>query len=128
MKRSDMGRRLHGLAALCLTAAAGLAAQPAAADVDAEALYQLRCSGCHGVDGEGTMNKAPALGPALKGNPLVVNAPADVLIGVIRNGRGGQQRAYEKFPNMPMFGAGMVPDVEGLVDYLKTGLQDGGSS
>jgi mono/diheme cytochrome c family protein len=128
MKKSELGRRLHGVGAICLSLAAGFAAQPVAADVDAEALYQLRCAGCHGVDGEGTKNKAPALGPALKGNPLVVNAPANVLIGVIRNGRGGQQRAYKKFPNMPMFGVEMVPDVEGLVEYLKTGLQDGGSS
>jgi hypothetical protein len=60
----------------------------------------------------------------LRGNPLVINAPAELLANIIRHGRGGQQRVYDDaYPNMPAFDAGMVPDVIGLAIYLKTVLQ-----
>ena len=96
----------------------------AASEVDAAGYYNLRCASCHGVNGEGTRDKAPSLGPPLRGNPLVINAPVEILVAVIRHGRGGQQRVYdESFPNMPAFDAGMVPDAIGLANYLKTVLQ-----
>jgi mono/diheme cytochrome c family protein len=95
-----------------------------ASEVDAAGYYKLRCATCHGVDGEGTRDKSPSLGPPLRGNPLVVNAPAEVLASIIRHGRGGQQRAYDDaYPNMPAFDAGLVPDAVGLATYLKTVLQ-----
>ena len=97
--------------------------QIAQAEIDAAGYYKLRCSTCHGTDGQGTLNKAPALAPALKGNPLVMHAPVQTIVDIIRHGRAGQQRVYEKFPNMPAFGAVMVPDPEGLVRYLKNDLQ-----
>ena len=60
----------------------------------------------------------------MRGNPLVINAPAELLAKIIRQGRGGQQRVYDDaYPNMPAFDAGMVPDVMGLAIYLKTVLQ-----
>ena len=104
---------------------AGLpASQAAASEVDAAGYYNLRCASCHGANGEGTRDKAPSLGPPLRGNPLVINAPVEILVDVIRHGRGGQQRVYdESFPNMPAFDAGMVPDAIGLATYLKTVLQ-----
>ena len=104
---------------------AGLpSSQAAATEVDAAGYYQLRCATCHGTSGEGTRNKSPSLGPPLRGNPLVINAPAEMLMSIIRRGRGGQQRVYdESFPNMPAFDAGMVPDAIGLATYLKTVLQ-----
>jgi mono/diheme cytochrome c family protein len=88
-------------------------------------LFRLRCGGCHGGDGEGTSNTMPKLAPALKGNPFVINAPAVVLVNVIRKGRIGRQRLYHDSPfaNMPGFGAEMVPDVDALVQFLKTDLQ-----
>lgn len=97
--------------------------QVANADVDAAGYYQLRCATCHGTEGEGTRDKAPALAPALKGNQLVIHAPVQTIVDIIRHGRGGQQRVYEKFPNMPAFGPVMLPDPEGLVHYLKNDLQ-----
>jgi len=43
---------------------------------------------------------------------------------VIRKGRTGPQRLYhESYPNMPAFGAEAVPDVDALVQFLKTDLQ-----
>jgi mono/diheme cytochrome c family protein len=95
-----------------------------ASEVDAAGYYKLRCASCHGVNGEGTRDKSPSLGPPLRGNPLVINAPAEMLASIIRHGRGGQQRAYDDaYPNMPAFDAGLVPDAVGLATYLKTVLQ-----
>jgi mono/diheme cytochrome c family protein len=88
-------------------------------------LFRLRCAGCHGGNGEGTSNSMPKLAPALKGNPLVINAPNVVLVNIIRKGRIGRQRLYHDSPfaNMPGFGAEMVPNVDELVVFLKTDLQ-----
>ena len=88
-------------------------------------LFRLRCGGCHGGDGEGTSNTMPKLAPALKGNPFIINAPAAVIISVIRKGRTGRRRLYHtsSFANMPAFGAEMVPNVDDLVAFLKTDLQ-----
>ncbi len=100
-----------------------------ASDVDAAGYYKLRCATCHGVNGEGTRDKSPSLGPPLRGNPLVINAPADMLASIIRHGRGGQQRVYDDaYPNMPAFDAGLVPDAVGLATYLKTVLQQQGTT
>lgn len=111
---------------VALTAFAGLPVSLAAAsEVDAAGYYKLRCASCHGANGEGTRDKSPSLGPPLRGNPLIINAPAEVLASIIRHGRGGQQRVYDDtYPNMPAFDAGMVPDAIGLATYLKTVLQE----
>lgn len=93
------------------------------AAVSAADYYQLRCADCHGSNGQGTEGLSPSLAPALRDNPLVMNAPSSVIVDIIRHGRSGQQRVYDKYPNMPMFGPVMVPDAEGLVEYLKTDLQ-----
>jgi mono/diheme cytochrome c family protein len=112
------------LATALLLTSACLATAAAASEVDAAGYYKLRCASCHGALGEGTRDKSPSLGPPLRGNPLVINAPAELLAKIIRHGRGGQQRAYDDaYPNMPAFDAGMVPDVIGLAIYLKTVLQ-----
>jgi mono/diheme cytochrome c family protein len=114
----SFGLPLLLLAGLCF-------ATPAtSSEVDAAGYYKLRCASCHGANGEGTRHKSPSLGPPLRGNPLVINAPAEMLANIIRHGRNGQQRVYDDaYPNMPAFDAGMVPDVIGLANYLKTVLQ-----
>jgi len=106
--------------------AAGLpVCQASASEVDAAGYYEMRCATCHGANGEGTRDKSPSLGPPLRGNPLVMHAPAEMLMSIIRHGRGGQQRAYDDaYPNMPAFDAGMVPDALGLATFLKTVLQE----
>lgn len=107
-----------GVAAL----GAALVATSASADWDAAGTYKLRCSACHGSEGQGTV--APPMAPPLKGNPFVINAPAPVLVQVIRHGRVGRQRVYhEAYANMPSFGPEAVADPDALVQYLKTGLQ-----
>lgn len=96
----------------------------AQAATDAAANYELRCSYCHGTEGQGTRASLPSLGPALKGNPFVVNGSPAALRTVIRKGRSGQKRLYnDTYPNMPSFGFEVVPDVDALVNFLKTDLQ-----
>lgn len=82
--------RLLQPAALCILAGF-LTSAAAASEVDAAGYYKLRCATCHGADGEGTRDKSPSLGPPLRGNPLIINAPAEMLASIIRHGRGGQQ-------------------------------------
>lgn len=117
-------RRLFPLAAISALGALPMS-QAVASEVDAAGYYELRCATCHGTEGQGTLDKSPSLGPPLRGNPFVINAPVEMLISLIRHGRGGQQRVYDDaYPNMPAFDAGLVPDAAGLANYLKTVLQE----
>ena len=101
-----------------------LAPADAFAATDAAEMYKLRCSACHGGNGQGTRASLPSLGPALKGNPFVVNGSPAALKGVIRKGRQGQKRLYDDtYPNMPAFGFEAVPDPEALIAFLKGDLQ-----
>ena len=70
-------------ATLLLSGCFCLATSAAASDVDAAGYYKLRCASCHGANGEGTRNKSPSLGPPLRGNPLVINAPAEKIKKII---------------------------------------------
>ena len=86
--------------------------------------FRLRCATCHGPNGEGTKKDWPQTGPALKGNPFIINAPDAAIIAVIRKGRSGRQRLYhDTYPNMPSFGIEELPHAEELVTYLKGDLQ-----
>jgi mono/diheme cytochrome c family protein len=86
--------------------------------------FRMRCATCHGQNGEGTKNDWPQTGPALKGNPFIINAPEAAIIRVIRKGRSGKERLYhDTYPNMPSFGIEALPDAEGVVAYLKGELQ-----
>jgi mono/diheme cytochrome c family protein len=101
-----------------------LVSASALAEISGKEFYMLRCATCHGADGQGTKHQVPALGPALKGNPFVVNGSAAAIRTVIRKGRSGQKRLYDDtYPNMPSFGPEPVPDVDGLVAYLKGDMQ-----
>lgn len=114
----------RSLFASALIAAGALVPIPATAEIDAAAIYAVRCSNCHGANGQGTRATLPSLGPALKGNPFIVNGSPAAIKQVIRKGRSGQKRLYDDtFPNMPSFGPEPVPDVDALVAYLKGGLQ-----
>lgn len=101
-----------------------LAPVAAIAATDAAEMYKLRCSACHGANGQGTRASLPSLGPALKGNPFIVNGSPAAIRNVIRKGRSGQKRIYDDtYPNMPSFGFEVVPDTDALVAYLKGDLQ-----
>ena len=103
---------------------AALIPLPTLAVTDGAENYKLRCSHCHGGNGQGTRAQIPPLGPALKGNPFVVNGSPAALRQVIRKGRQGEKRLYnDAYPNMPAFGAEAIDDVDALVAYLKGDMQ-----
>jgi mono/diheme cytochrome c family protein len=103
---------------------AALVPLPALAVTDGAENYKLRCAHCHGSAGQGTRATIPPLGPALKGNPFVVNGSPAALKTVIRKGRQGSKRLYDDaYPNMPSFGFEVVPDTDALIAYLKGDLQ-----
>ncbi len=115
---------MRSLVATALFGAAALFPVTASAAFDAAAAYQLRCSSCHGAEGQGTRASLPSLGPALKGNPFVVNGSPAALKTIVRKGRAGQKRLYnDTYPNMPSFGVEVIPDVDALVAYIKNELQ-----
>ena len=117
-----MGKKT--LIATVIALGAALAPVSASAETDGAANYKLRCSTCHGTNGQGTRGTLPSLGPALKGNPFVVNGSPAAIKSVIRKGRSGQKRLYDDtYPNMPSFGFEVVPDADALVAYLKGDLQ-----
>jgi mono/diheme cytochrome c family protein len=116
MPRSLLATALF-LAGACLSTATSAA-------FDAPGYYQMRCASCHGSEGQGTKGTTPALAPALKGNPFIVNGSPAAIRTVIRKGRSGQKRLYnDTYPNMPSFGPEAVPDVDALVAYLKGDMQ-----
>lgn len=120
-----MNRNIALLAGLFLALLLPATATAADNDVGAD-VYQLRCASCHGAEGLGPEEGGlPKLAPPLKGNAFVMNAPYEAIYMVIRKGRGGAARVYDdKYPNMPAFGALMVPDVRALVEFLKGELQE----
>ena len=120
-----MIRRLALLTGLAAAFFLPLTATAAEEDVGRD-VYQLRCASCHGANGLGPEEGGkPFLGPALKGNAFVVNAPYQAIYELIRRGRGGAARTYDdEYPNMPAFGPEAVTDVRALVAYLKGELQE----
>ena len=114
--------------AYAFLATLSLAATPALAQLslaDAASAYQVRCATCHGDKGQGTRNwGVPPTGPALKNNPFIVSGSPAAIRNVIRKGRSGTKRLYDDaYPNMPSFGPEAVPDVDGLVAYLRGPMQ-----
>ena len=108
-----MIRPLCLITALVLVACAD-AAPPEPADVSSDAApagdeegYLLRCAACHGEDGRGT-TVAPSLLEAL-------DRSDDALIAIIVEGSG-------QMPPIVM----PTEEAQGIVDYLRHGLADGG--
>lgn len=91
------------------------------------AIYDARCSTCHGVHGEGTKGyQLPATAPPLQGNQFIVYAPDTAIADVIRNGRSGARRHYDDtYPDMPSFDATRIADLRPLIAYLKGEMQQG---
>jgi mono/diheme cytochrome c family protein len=114
----------RSLLATALFLAGATLSTASSAAFDAAGYFQMRCAACHGAEGQGTRASIPPLGPALKGNPFIVNGSPAALRTVVRKGRSGKKRLYnDAYPNMPSFGPEAVPDVDALVAYLKGDLQ-----
>jgi mono/diheme cytochrome c family protein len=96
--------------ALFLTAAASaalsLSAPAAAAAADASKLFSDNCAACHQPAGEGIAGAFPALA----GNAFV-QGPAEPVVGVLLNGRGG----------MPTFRNDLDDDqIAEVVSYIRS--------
>jgi len=89
------------------------------------AIYEARCETCHGLHGRGTKGyEIPATGPALQGDPFIINTPEIVIAQVIRNGRTGARRTFnDTFADMPSFDGSRIPDLRPLIAYLKGDMQ-----
>jgi len=86
---------------------------------DGAKIYANICSACHGMKGEGT-----AMAPAHKGNKFVIEAPAEEIKKVIKNGRSGKAKKYPNFPiDMPAQSTMPEADLDALVKFMKGDLQ-----
>lgn len=87
--------------------ASGASEAPAVSAAGQE-LYDNRCAGCHGAEGQGSIGPALGNGEATKNFP---NAADEVK--VIVTGRGG----------MPSFGSRLsAEEIRAIVDYTRNGL------
>lgn len=92
-------------------------------------VYKIRCSGCHGVTGEG---RAP-VAPPLNGNAFLTSSPPAAIKAVIRNGRKDKTKAYPQYGqpggymSMIPFPSNVISDreLDDLVTYLKGPFQQG---
>ena len=80
-----------------------------AAAVDGAAIFDDRCSSCHGSKGQG------GVGPKLNGGEVTKNFPkVDDELTVVKNGRSG----------MPAFGSRLSPEeLQAVVEFTRTDLQ-----
>lgn len=82
-----------------------------------ERIYRDRCADCHGDDGRGTGQRAPALA----GNPGVRSAIADNMLRVILEGGYGAQTAENPRPyGMPPYAAELGDaDIAAVATYVR---------
>jgi len=90
-------------------------------------IYEVRCSTCHGENGDGNVGKImPLTAPPLKGDQFVISAPDKMIADVIRHGRTGARRHFDDtYADMPSFDASMIEDLRPLIAYLKGDMQSG---
>lgn len=88
---------------------------------DAADLYKSACTRCHGANGEGDKN----LAPALKGNQFVTNSTDVEVAAIIKDGRYGAAKKFKEFRSAMPAQNGSLSDgeIDSLVTYIKTDLQ-----
>lgn len=80
------------------------------------AVFKMKCSPCHGVEGKGT-----TMAPALKGNDWVKGASNGEVADVILKGRQGKAKKYPNFfVDMPATKGLSEGEVNALVEYLRS--------
>ena len=86
--------------------------------LDGAQLFSSKCVACHGSKGKGTQ-----VGPALRGDPFVIQGAPEEIKKVIMTGRTEKEK---KYPNImiPMpTGLASEAEADALVTYLKGDLQ-----
>jgi len=86
--------------------------------VDGAQLFSSKCVACHGAKGKGTQ-----VGPALKGDPFVIDGSAEEIKKVIMTGRTEKEKKYPNIATPMPAGLASEAEADGLVAYLKGDLQ-----
>ena len=86
--------------------------------VDGAQLFSSKCVACHGAKGKGTQ-----VGPALKGDPFVIQGAPEEIKKVIMMGRTEKEKKYPDIMVPMPTGLASEAEAEALVLYLKGDLQ-----
>jgi mono/diheme cytochrome c family protein len=86
--------------------------------LDGAKLFGDKCIACHGSKGEGTQ-----VGPALKGDPFVIQGTPAEIKRVITSGRTQNEKKYPKIVTPMPGGLASADEADALVIYLKGDLQ-----
>jgi mono/diheme cytochrome c family protein len=86
--------------------------------IDGAQLFGSKCLACHGPKGEGTQ-----VGPALKGDPFIIEGTPEEIKKVIMMGRTEKEKKYRKIMNPMPSGLATEAEADALVAYLKGDLQ-----
>ncbi|HTN43469.1 MAG TPA: cytochrome c [Nitrospiria bacterium] len=81
-------------------------------------VFADKCIACHGSKGEGTQ-----VGPALKGDPFVIEGTAAEIKHVITSGRTQEEKKYPKIVTPMPGGLASADEADALIIYLKGDLQ-----
>jgi cytochrome c5 len=95
--------------------ALGVAFSGTAMAADGAEIYKNQCASCHGMKGEGM----PMMGPAIKGNKLVLEGDDAALKDLIINGRVGEAKKFKDIP-IPMLPVKLDDDgVKAIISHMK---------
>jgi mono/diheme cytochrome c family protein len=86
--------------------------------LDGAKLFGDKCVACHGSKGEGTQ-----VGPALKGDPFVIQGTPAEIKKVITSGRTEKEKKYPNIVTPMPAGLASEAEADALVTYLKGDLQ-----
>ena len=86
--------------------------------VEGAQLFSSKCVACHGAKGKGTQ-----VGPALKGDPFVVQGDTNEIKKVIMMGRTEKEKKYPNITVPMPSGLASEAEADALVIYLKGDLQ-----
>lgn len=95
-----------------------LIAPEMASGLDGAKLFGDKCIACHGTKGEGTQ-----VGPALKGDPFVIQGTPAEIKHVITSGRTEKEKKYPNIVSPMPAGLASEAEADALVKYLKGDLQ-----
>jgi mono/diheme cytochrome c family protein len=105
-------KRIVKIAAGCSLA---ISMPSAVAQETGEAVYKLRCSMCHAVDGTASTPAGKALKAASFKDPAVVKLSEADMLAVVKGGKANK---------MPAFGTILTPEqIQAAVGYIRSSLE-----
>ncbi len=111
--------KIHSIILVPVLAAAFIAGEASATDPKIVAYYKETCGVCHGENGQGI----PELAPAFKGNKFISEGSVADIAAVITKGREGAAKRYKDLAS-PMAPQSMSDKrLQGVIAYLRGDLQ-----